>query len=113
MHEMSMAESVLGIVADTARRAGLARVNTVRLEIGVLAAVEPRALLFCFDSVTRGSLAEGARLVIDELPGTAWCFGCNASVAIAARTDDCPHCGGARLQVTGGADMRVKDIRGN
>jgi hydrogenase nickel incorporation protein HypA/HybF len=113
MHEMSIAESVLGIVADTARRAGLARVSDVRLEIGALAAVETQALRFCFDSVTRGSVAEGAELVIDELPGAAWCFGCSESVAIAARTDECPRCGGVRLQVTGGTDMRVKDIRGN
>ena len=113
MHEMSIAESVLGIVESTARRGGLARVNAVRLEIGALAAVETRSLRFCFDSVTRGSVADGAELVIDELPGAAWCFGCNESVAIATRTDHCPRCGGARLQVTGGADMRVKDIRGN
>lgn len=113
MHEMSIAESVLGIVADTARRGGLARVSAVRLEIGALAAVETRSLRFCFDSVTRGSVAEGAQLVIDELPGAAWCFGCNEPVAIASRTDACPRCGGGRLQVTGGTDMRVKDIRGN
>jgi hydrogenase nickel incorporation protein HypA/HybF len=113
MHEMSIAESVLGIVEDTARRGGLAHVSTVRLEIGALAAVETRALHFCFDSITRGSLAEGAQLVIDELPGAAWCFGCNDAVAIASRVDACPRCGGVRLQVTGGTDMRVKDIRGN
>ena len=113
MHEMSIAESVVGIVTDTARRGGLARVSVVRLEIGALAAVETGSLRFCFDSVTRGSVAEGAALVIDELPGTAWCFGCSEPVAIAARTDACPKCGGARLQVTGGAEMRVKDIRGN
>jgi hydrogenase nickel incorporation protein HypA/HybF len=113
MHEMSIAESVLGIVSDTARNAGLARVSTVRLEIGALAAIETRALRFCFDSVTRGSVAENAALVIDELPGTAWCFDCSEPAAIAARTDACPRCGGSRLQVTGGTDMRVKDIRGN
>ena len=112
MHEMSIAESVLGIVTDTAGRGGLAKVSAVRLEIGVLAAVETRSLRFCFDSVTRGTVAEGAALVIDELPGTAWCFVCNESVTVAARTADCPRCGGARMQVTGGTDMRVKDIRG-
>ena len=113
MHEMSIAESVLAIVADTARRGGLARVNAVRLEIGALASVETGSLRFCFDSVTRGSLAEGAELVIDELPGAAWCFGCSEPVVVASRADLCPRCGGARLQVTGGTQMRVKDIRGN
>jgi hydrogenase nickel incorporation protein HypA/HybF len=112
MHEMSIAESVLGIVQDTASAAGLAKVNAVRLEIGALAAVEVGSLRFCFDSVTRGSVAEGAALVIDEFPGAAWCFGCSEAVGIGARTDACPRCGGGRLQVTGGTEMKVKDIRG-
>lgn len=113
MHEMSIAESVLGIVEDTARAGGLARVNEVRLEIGRLAAVEVSALRFCFDAVVRRSVAEGAALAIDEVPGEAWCFDCCATVALAARGDDCPACGGGRLQVTGGTEMRVKDIRGH
>ncbi len=112
MHEMSIAESVLGIVEDTARREGFARVSEVRLEIGRLAAVETESLRFCFDVVVRGSLAEGARLEIDETPGTAWCFDCSRPVEVAARVDPCPACGGSKLQVSGGTDMRVKDLVG-
>ena len=112
MHEMSIAESVLGIVEETARREGFARVSEVRLEIGRLAAVETEALRFCFDAVVRGSLAEGARLEIEETPGTAWCFGCSKPVAVASRVELCPACGGAQLQVSGGTEMRVKDLVG-
>lgn len=112
MHEMSIAESVLGIVEESARREGLRRVREVRLEIGKLAAVETEALRFCFDAVVRGTVAEGAVLAIDETPGTAWCFGCSATVPVAARGDPCPNCGGARLQVNGGTEMRIKDLLG-
>ena len=112
MHEMSIAESVLGIVEESARREGFRRVKEVRLEIGRLAAVEQEALRFCFDAVVRGSVAEGAALEIDETPGTAWCFGCSATVPVGARGDLCPQCGGAQLQVNGGTEMRVKDLLG-
>ena len=112
MHEMSIAESVLGLVEETARREGFSRVKEVRLEIGRLAAVELESLRFCFDAVVRGSVAEGAALAIDETPGTAWCFGCSATVAVEARGDLCPHCGSAQLQVNGGTEMRVKDLLG-
>lgn len=113
MHEMSIAESVIGIVCDTARAGGLGRVSEVRLEIGALAAVDVPALRFCFESVARGSLAQDAALEIDELPGRAWCFACGEAVAVRSRVEDCPGCGGARLQVIDGTQMRVKDIRGN
>jgi len=112
MHEMSLAESVLEIVRDCAAREGLTAVREVRLEIGQLSAVEPQALRFCFDAVVRGSLAEGARLEIDEVPGSAWCFECLATVALASRAGECPRCGGTRLLVNGGTDMRVKDFAG-
>jgi hydrogenase nickel incorporation protein HypA/HybF len=113
MHEMSIAEGVLGIVEESARREGLQRVREVRLEIGQLAAVEIEALRFCFDAVVRGSVAEGAVLAIDEMPGTAWCFDCSETVPLAARVDPCPRCGKGRLQVNGGTEMRVKDLLGN
>lgn len=110
MHEMSIAEGVLGIIEDAARREGIRTVRAVRLEIGQLAAVETGALRFCFESVVRGSIAEGARLEIEEAPGEAWCFRCCASVPLAARVDPCPRCGGSQLQVSGGTQMRVKDL---
>jgi hydrogenase nickel incorporation protein HypA/HybF len=68
------------------------------------------ALRFCFDAVTRGTLAEGAALVIDAVPGTAFCFDCGETVAIPERLAPCPDCGGGRLMPNGGEDMRVKDI---
>jgi hypothetical protein len=46
MHEMALAESILNIVEETARRQGAARVTEVRLEIGELANVESEALQF-------------------------------------------------------------------
>jgi hydrogenase nickel incorporation protein HypA/HybF len=62
MHEMALAEGMLEIVESTARASGATKVKRVWLEIGALSHVAPDALLFCFDAVTRGSLAEGATL---------------------------------------------------
>ena len=84
MHEMAIAEGVLGIVEETARREGLRALRVVRLEIGRLAAVDVEALRFCFDCVVRDSVAQGARLEIVETPGTAWCFRCCATRRSAA-----------------------------
>ncbi|MBL8487687.1 MAG: hydrogenase maturation nickel metallochaperone HypA [Rhodocyclaceae bacterium] len=110
MHEMSLAEGVIQIVEDAARAAQCRRVSAVILEIGRLSSVEPEALRFCFDAVSRGSIAEGARLEIEDVPGTAWCMQCSESVEVAARLEGCPRCGSYQLQVTGGTEMRVKEV---
>jgi hydrogenase nickel incorporation protein HypA/HybF len=110
MHEMALAESVLELAEAAARRENARQIKLVVLEIGQLAAVEPEALRFCFEAVTRDSLAQGAVLEIISLPGTGWCAACAASVPIAALHDVCPRCGGYDVQATGGMAMRVREI---
>jgi hydrogenase nickel incorporation protein HypA/HybF len=110
MHEMSLAEGVLDVVQEAARAHHPCAVRMVRLEIGALAAVELEALRFAFEVVKRGSVADGAQLDIVQVPGAAWCMQCSDSVAIAERTDPCPQCGSWQLQVTGGDQMRVKEL---
>ena len=110
MHEMALAESVLQICEDHARRAGAERVVRVRLQIGALSHVEPEALAFCFDSVVAGTLAEGASLEIDRVPGRAWCETCGKEVEVGSILDACPECGGFPLRVTDGDQMRVRDM---
>lgn len=110
MHEMSLAGGILKVVDDAAAREGFARVRRLTLEAGALAGVEVRALRFALEAISPGTRLDGAEFVIDEPPGQAWCAGCAATVAIAARTDACPRCGGYGLRPTGGTALRVVDL---
>lgn len=110
MHEMSLCESILQTLEQQAPLQNYSRVKTVWLEIGALAGVEVEALRFSFDLVVKGSLADGAKLEIIEIPGQAWCMPCGREVAVAQWYDQCPHCGGHQLQVTGGEQMRIKEL---
>ena len=110
MHEMSLAEGVLQLIEDAARAQNFARVTVVCLEIGQLSSVERESLAFCFDAVTRDSIAEGARLEMLDVPGSGWCLPCGQSVAMEQLYDPCPRCGGYQVQVTGGTEMRVKEL---
>ena len=97
MHEMSLAESVLRIIEDAARTQNFQHVRTVVLEIGKLSAVEAEAMRFCFDAVTRGSIAEGAQLEIIETPGAGRCTVCGMMLALQEQYGLCPECGSPRL----------------
>lgn len=110
MHEMSLCEGILQVLEEHAVKQGFNRVETVWLEIGALAGVELQAMRFCFDAVTRDSLAEGARLEIVEMPGEAWCMKCAQAVRVSQRYDTCPHCGSYQLQITGGEEMKIKEL---
>jgi hydrogenase nickel incorporation protein HypA/HybF len=110
MHEMSLCEGVLQILEDHAASQGFTQVKTVWLEIGALSGVDPEAMRFGFDVVTKGTLADGAALEIIDLPGVAWCMQCAKSVSVNARFDACPDCGSYQLQLTGGDEMRIKEL---
>jgi hydrogenase nickel incorporation protein HypA/HybF len=110
MHEMALCESILDALEQNARAENYARVKAVHLEIGALAGVEIGALRFGFDVVMKDSLADGARLEIIEVPGTAWCMQCMKPVTVKQRYDECPDCGGFQLQVTGGEEMKIKQL---
>ena len=110
MHEMSLAEGILQIVEDAAVDQGFNRVTEVRLEIGALSGVEVEALSFCMDMVLKGSVAEGARVEMERVPGQGFCLSCGESVTIQALFDACPLCGSYQVQATGGTEMRVKDL---
>ncbi|MET0071597.1 MAG: hydrogenase maturation nickel metallochaperone HypA [Candidatus Thiodiazotropha sp.] len=110
MHEMSLCEGVLQLLEEHAVSQGFSRVKRVWLEIGALSGVEPEAMRFSFDAVMRESLADGAQLEIIHQPGEAWCMQCSRPVQVAARYQACPQCGSYQLQVTGGDEMRVKEL---
>lgn len=110
MHEMSLAEGILQLIEDAARAENIRRVSAVYVEVGQLSSVEVESLRFCFDAVIKDSVADGARLEILNVPGTAWCLKCGRSIELPALHEACPHCGGYQVQVTGGTEMRVKEL---
>jgi hydrogenase nickel incorporation protein HypA/HybF len=110
MHELALAESIVRIVEDAARRHGAARIRTVALELGALSHAEPDALAFAFEVAARGGCARGARLDIHRTPGAAQCAACGDTVPLECLGDPCPRCGGYELRVTDGDALRVRDI---
>ncbi len=98
------------MIQDQAAAHRYNRVRTVFLELGTLACVEPAALRFSFDAVTRGTLAEGAVLEIVETRPDAWCHACGHAVSVARRADPCPDCGGYGLRLSGGDELRLKRL---
>lgn len=110
MHEMALTESIVDIIAEEARKHGFGKVRLVRLQVGALAHVEPEALRFCFDAVSRGTVAEGAALDIVRPPGEGWCPDCGKTVALQERFGACPECDGGDVRMTSGDELRIEEL---
>lgn len=110
MHEASLCVEVLRCLEEDATRRGFQRVRTVWLQIGRRRAVEPEAMRFAFELASRGTLADGARLELEEVPARGWCFTCDDEVALRDPTVECARCGSARTRVSGGDELKIARI---
>jgi hydrogenase nickel incorporation protein HypA/HybF len=104
MHELGIAQEVVAIVAQHARR----KVIRVVLEIGKLSAILPDAIRFSFDICSEGTVVEGAVLEIIEIPGRARCRACDREVILERPFGRC-ECGGSDLEWLTGEELRVKE----
>jgi hydrogenase nickel incorporation protein HypA/HybF len=103
VHELAIAESIVAAVCAAA--AGR-RVHCVTVRVGALTAVVPDAMRFCFELAVEGTAADGARLEIVPLPGSASCRDCGATVTLESPILLCP-CGSADLAVTAGRELQI------
>ena len=110
MHEMSLAGGILRLVEQAHAREPFKRVSRLNLKAGALAGVETHALRFALEALAPGTLLDGATIEIDEQPGAAWCMKCARNVPITSRIDDCPRCGSAQLQPTGGTELKLHEL---
>lgn len=107
---MSLCESLVQVVEEQAKAQNYSKVKTVYLEIGAFSGIEVDAMVFCFDVVCRGTIADSAKLNITELPAKAWCFDCSKEITISNRLDSCPDCDSYSIQAKGGDEMRIKEL---
>jgi hydrogenase nickel incorporation protein HypA/HybF len=110
MHEVSLIEGIVDLVAAEARKQPFSQVRVIRLRLGVLGHAEPEALQFCFDAVTNGTIADGARLEIEMVPGRGWCFGCESTALLDERFSACPRCGKVPLQIVAGDELQLAEL---
>jgi len=120
MHEMSLAQSLLDLAVKHAQGQPI---QALRVRVGALSGVVGDSLAFCFDFVSKGTLAEGARLILEPVPVPLRCRACGAATTTARHADlpgyeavslaleeGCPICGGKALDVVGGADFQLVEI---
>lgn len=112
MHEMSMAQELVEIIEQNMRANGMTRLVAARMRVGEMAPVVPEALEFCFDAVTRGTLAEGARLEITRVPLMAGCGACGDDFHIVDHRYECPSCGSYSIKVRSGEELCLDQLEG-
>lgn len=107
MHELSIALSIIAMAEEEARQRGV-QVNAIHLKLGTLSGVVKDALLFSYDLACEGTLLEGSRLLIEEVPTVVFCSTCQAERTLASvQRFCCSVCDSPTAEVLHGKEIEV------
>lgn len=111
MHELSIAYSLVDIASQAALEVNAARVEVVKLRLGVLAGVVKDALLFSYDVVIEDTILAGSRLEIEELPLIIYCPKCELESQLpGVQQFRCPRCGQPTAQIVQGKELDIVSL---
>ena len=110
MHELSIAQSIMQIVLSEAEKAKARRVTKVTLKIGDLAGVVPDSISFCFELLSRSTIAENAALTIEKVPVRGHCPQCEKEFVIEENLYFCSTCGNTKIELTSGRELLVERL---
>jgi hydrogenase nickel incorporation protein HypA/HybF len=111
MHEFSIAEPLLQAALDAAKTQGELPIEQVCVQIGRMRRVVPEALDHAFAVLAKGTLAEGATLVWEEISPRVLCRSCHTTFQ---PQDDwfwiCPDCGAASGELLEGNELVLQRV---
>ena len=113
MHELQVTKRILDIALGHAEGHQVRRIAVIHLRIGALSDLEDEWLQRYFDYLSRGTLAERARLAIERMPIVVRCSGCSKSFEVEKPALDaaaCPGCGGSRCELVSGREYVVANM---
>jgi len=110
MHELSLCRSLIATLEQEAGARGLDRILRVELGIGCLSCVEPAALRFGFEAITKPRCLERCELAIRRVPGRACCRACGRRYEVRGWLDVCPACGNPDRDLDGGDEIMIEQM---
>ena len=110
MHELAVTQSILDISLRHAEKAGAKRITDINLVIGQFSSIVDDSVQFYWDIVANDTIAQGATLHFNRIPGEMTCGSCGHTFRPTDVTFECPVCASGLVHITRGNEFRVDSI---
>lgn len=110
MHELSLATDLIEQASTIAIANGANRIDSIRLKMGPLSGVVKESLLFCFSEASKGTVAQGAALLIEETKLLVKCHRCQKESEVTPHCLICTICHLPDVTIVSGKEFRMIDM---
>ena len=109
MHELSVTQSILEIALDYATRNQATRIVEIHLQIGEISDFDDEWIQRYFDFVSKGTIAEGAKLRITRIPAQLQCQTCSFIFPLDVHLEyPVPSCQSKDTHLISGREFRLE-----
>jgi hydrogenase nickel incorporation protein HypA/HybF len=110
MHELSIVASLFDILNEKAVEQKAKKITKVKLKIGLLSGVVPELLESAFEIYKKGTIAEEAKLEIEETVVRAKCKNCGSEFSPEDFTMICPICYSLEIEILSGQELLLEKM---
>lgn len=107
---MSLMGGVFEVIGQTLSQHKIKRVLQVKLKVGELTNAEPDALQMAFEAFSKGTVCDGAELIIERVPVTGRCRSCHQEFKIKSLFFLCPNCSDNNIEVIEGEELLLESL---
>ena len=110
MHELAITQGLIDLVLEHAGKAEATKVTRINVVAGELSGFVDTCMQFYFEHLSKGTMAEEAKLSFVRVPTTGRCRDCGHEFVIEELNWICPECQGNNVQLVGGTELFVESI---
>ena len=127
MHEFSLMQTIVDDALETAKKEHASKIKSITIENGALSHLSRENIEFWWQTLTKDTLAQDAKIIYIEKPARIHCIDCDQIIEIKntkANIDEhehahddaelliitCPHCNSRNTEVFEGLETNVLEL---
>jgi hydrogenase nickel incorporation protein HypA/HybF len=112
MHEFSICEGIVDAVIEELGKLDPppSRLTKTRVVVGTLRQIVPDYLTFAYETLTKGTPAEGSALDVVPAPPRGQCRDCGWKGDLPPGSYKCAECESIEVEISGGTDLYLDSL---
>jgi len=110
MHELAVTQGILEISLRHAIESNAVRITDINLVVGQFSSIVDDSVQFYWDIIAKDTIAQGAMLHFNRIPGEMTCRSCGHTFRPDDETFACPSCSSMLVKITKGEEFQVESI---